>query len=351
MCVEITSRQGERPMADTVDLKGVLAAQLSDPSTAWSVGTFGAIAEFMRDPGELVVTERTGAAFAAETGRGALRIRPIDGLRLVASESATRESWSQRVALCLPADRCAMNRRGCLTELGPDADAIRVTDRDAILFDLGLDTLQIDACVRVADPDLAERLRTCCGRPLSAPDNPAMGMLLAANPHRVFVSRVGRAEVFQPIPPADGKSPTGPHTHVLPKLLRHRRTHAATEPVPDGFVPCAHFYPAHPLKDAYGVGQPYDARRDSAFQELMHAFGDVALVDLKTCLMAAISAGTDPAAFAVPDDRFARASVRVGLRQLQAAHGPSPALAAWRRLHDGPPRADLEIDDTDNAGH
>ena len=44
-----------------------------------------------------------------------------------------------------------------------------------------------------------------------------MAVILAASPHRVFVSRVGRIEVFQAIPSANGKSPEGPHTHVLPK--------------------------------------------------------------------------------------------------------------------------------------
>jgi hypothetical protein len=56
------------------------------------------------------------------------------------------------------------------------------------------------------------------------PGNPAMGMILAANPHRVFISRLGRIEVYQPIPPPSGKSPEGPHTHVLPRLLKSGRT-------------------------------------------------------------------------------------------------------------------------------
>ena len=56
-----------------------------------------------------------------------------------------------------------------------------------------------------------------------------MGMILAANPHRVFISRLGRIEVYQPIPPPSGKSPEGPHTHVLPRLLQSRRTHPATD--------------------------------------------------------------------------------------------------------------------------
>ena len=123
-------------------------------------------------------------------------------------------------------------------------------------------------------PDVVERLRRCCGRRAFDPGSPAMGAILAASPHRVFMSRVGRVEVFQPIPPANGKSPEGPHTHVLPKLLRHGRTHSATEPIPEGWVPCAHFYPAHPMKDAFGAGRPYKSRYHSAFQDLMRRFGD-----------------------------------------------------------------------------
>jgi hypothetical protein len=111
------------------------------------------------------------------------------------------------------------------------------------LFDLGLGILQMDACVPVNDPAIVAALRGCTGKSVFALGNDAMGIMLAANPHRVFVSRSGRAEVFQPIPPPDGKSPDGPHTHDLPKLLSHRRTHATTEPVPEGCVACAHLYP------------------------------------------------------------------------------------------------------------
>src|SRR5215475_13040651 len=204
--------QGGRSMADTIelkrDLKRVLAAHLDDPSTAWSLGTFGAIAEFMRDPDEPIVIERTDETLAAATGRGAIRIRTVEDLRLVASESATRDSWSHRVALCLPADGCAMNRRTCLTELGPDAEAVRAADRDAILFDLGLDTIQIDACVRVSDAGLLARLRSCCGRPLSAPDNPAMPLILAASRNRCSSSASAVSKVSPGSRPPAAKSRT-----------------------------------------------------------------------------------------------------------------------------------------------
>src|SRR5262249_30761140 len=159
-----------------------------------------------------------------------------------------------------------------LTELGPDAEAIRESDRAAILFDLGLAALQVDGCVRVSDPVVVAQLRMHCGKGLLESDNPSMGVILGASPPRVFISRVGRVEVSKPIPPTNGRSPDGPHTDVQQKLLRTGRPHAATEPVPEGWVPCAHFYPAHPTKDALGALRPYEQRHYTAFQDLMQAF-------------------------------------------------------------------------------
>jgi hypothetical protein len=319
-------------MDRVADLERVLGAQVADPATSWSLGSFGVIAEFVRDSDEPVVARESGLTAATE--RGAIRLCASDELRLVASEGITRESWSQRVALCLPEASCAMHRRNVLTEIGPDTDAIRAADRHAILFDLGLDVLQADICVRIRDRDVVERLRACVGQPVFAHDNPAMSVILAASPHRVFMSRVGRIEVYAAIPSANGESPEGPHTHVLPKLLRHRRTHAATEPVPDGWVPCAHFYPAHPIKDANGRSRPYEARHHDAFQALLRTFGDADHIALKRRMTDAIVAGDDPSVFAVPEARFARAAVRIGLRQMQVADGPSQALAAWQQLHE-----------------
>src|SRR5262249_50106170 len=150
-------------------------------------------------------------------------------------------------------------------------------------------------------------------------------------------------------PPPKAKSPTGPHPHVLPNLLRHRRTHAATEPIPSGFVPCGHFYPAHPAKDAFGEVRPYDAGSHDAFQALMRMFGDPQAIGLKQRIAAAISAGDDPTALVEPESRFARTTIRATLRQLLAAEGSSPALLAWQAAYD---RAHEEpVGDEDDVAH
>jgi Family of unknown function (DUF6925) len=315
-----------------------LAEQMMNAETQWSLGTFGAIAEFARDPDEPFTFQRGKASLCVLTARGGMRIKPPAALRPVAFETTTRESWSSRVALCLPQERCGMSRRSVLTELGPDDGALREHDRDAILFDLGIDALQADLCVRVSDPDVAAQLRAQEGRALLAPGNPAIGVIVKASPHRVFISRVGRIEVYQPIPDPHGKSPDGPHTHVLPKLLSHRRTHAATEQIPDGWVPCAHLYPAHPAKDALGQARPFDPARHDAFERMLRMFGDPEFVSLKQRVVAAVNGGEDPSVIAVTDQRFARTNVRVALRQLRAAPERSPSLAAslaaWLAAHE-----------------
>jgi len=319
-----------------------LAGQLADTESGWSIGTFGAIAEFTRCPSEPVELHRAGDTLSVVTKKGGLRIVPGGGLRLIASESPTTESWSHRVALCLSQDSCAMSARKVLTEIGPDGGALRSQDRNGVLFDLGLGTLQIDACVRVDDPDIVGTLRSYCGKSIFAPGNDVMRILLAANPHRVFVSRIGRAEVFQPIPPPGGKSPDGPHTHVLPKLLAHGRTHAATEPLPEGWIPCAHLYPAHPLRDQLGRKRAFRRDHHLAFQSLLKRHGLPELVTLKGKVIASIANGQGPETMALPDDRFARGAVRVALRQFQAEDRTSATLAAWRLACDRAMPSDAE---------
>jgi hypothetical protein len=253
----------------------------------------------------------------------------LDLVRPFASETTTRESWNHRVSLCLPEARSGMNARPVLTALGRDDAAIRAQDRDGLLFDLGLGAPHADLCVRISDPHVADELAAYVGRPLLEPGNPAIGVILRINPHRVFVSRIGRIEVFQAIPPAHGKSPEGPHTHLMPKLLHHRRTHPATEPVPDGWVPCGHLYPAHPLKDTMGQVRAFDPRRHAEFQSILRTFGEPEIVELKGRVTSALDEGESPDAIALPPNRYARSCIRVTLRQRKAARPVAPSFAAW----------------------
>jgi len=314
----------------------LMQRKIADPDTQWSLGTFGAIAEFSRNRDEPVALWHSEHGVSAVTPRGGIALNHHPRSRAFASESVTKTGWTQRVALCLPEEDCAMHGRTVLTKLGADGEALRPEDRESVLFDLGLGALPADFCVRVDDRDTSARLREHTGRAVFEPGNPAMGMILAANPHRVFLSRLGRIEVYQPIPPASGKSPEGPHTHVLPKLLNSKRTHSATEPVPAGWIPCAHLYPAHPARDALGAPQPFDAAGHDAFQRMVEAFGDSESLAIKRRVVKAIAAGEPPSDMAW--DRHGRAGIRIALRQLKAAGHAPPILTAWLASfdHSGP---------------
>lgn len=258
----------------------LLREALADPGTAWSLGSFGAIAEFMRDPGE-PHTPLDDGRLGLATARGAIALTPTPDLRPVAYETAIGAGWSQALALCLPEASCAMAGRSVVTELGPDREAPREEDREGVLFDLGLGLLAVDACVRVRDPEALACLRAGIGLPIFDHANPIGPRLVAMSPHRVFRARIGRVEVYAPIPAPGGTSPEGPHTHVLPKLLRGGRTHAATTPIPAGFVPVAGLHPPHPYKDMLGRRIAFDRARFDAFQALLERWGDPDLLAAK----------------------------------------------------------------------
>ncbi len=79
----------------------LLREALADPGTAWSLGSFGAIAEFMRDPDEATSPLPDGR-MGLSTERGAIALAPSPDLRPVAYETAVATGWNHAVALCLP---------------------------------------------------------------------------------------------------------------------------------------------------------------------------------------------------------------------------------------------------------
>lgn len=316
-------------------LDKALRHYLANPTASWGLGTFGAVAEFHRTADEPVRT-RAEAPYEVVTERGAIRITSTQGLRALAYElpGAAAGSWHHAVALCLPTSQMAMHRREVLTECGPDTEALRPEDREAILFDIGLGTPQVDVCIRTADPQALTACRAVLGRAALEHGNPLMPRMPQLSPHRVFLCRFARVEVYQRIPGPQEEPPVGPHTHVLPNLLKHQRSHAATVPIPEGWVPCLHFYPASPLVDALGKPRPFDRAAYEDFQGLLHDFGDPTLVRLKTQVFDSLRAGQAPEVLSLPTSRVARATVRVALRQWAYTEGDGPLLAAWRQQFD-----------------
>lgn len=297
-----------RPQA----LHDLVREHLARAASGWSLGTFGALAEFHRAEGE----PATLAGSSVVTARGAIAVALPPEAVAVAYERplAAPDAWAHGVAFCLPRAAARGAARRALTELGPDRDALDAADRGAILFDLGVGAPHCDCLIRVADPAHARRIREWCGRSLLGDGAPALAVIAALDPHRVFVSPLGRIEVRQPIPAADGRSPEGPHTHFLPRLLRLGRTHSANLALPAGLVPCLELHPPSPIQDALGRPIPYDAARHAAFDALLERYGEPEYVAAKRAASRAVAAGKSPR----DDDyatRRARLARRVAVRQ------------------------------------
>lgn len=320
------SGAGVNPAAGHAEL---VRRHLADAQTSWAIGTFGAIAEFHRDAVEPVEFSTHGAI----TARGGIRLQLEGAVRVVAWERPSAgDGWMHGIALCLPAAEGAMSGRTEVTELGPDAGALREQDRDAVLFDLGIGAPHCDVCVRTSDAGILRSLRAVAGRPILATG--LLREIPAMSPARVFISRLGRVEVHTAIPGPEGRTPDGPHTHVLPDLLKHRRTHSANVPLPDGWVPGAEIFPASAIHDAHGKRAPFfDAGRHGIFQSLLEAYGDRACAQAKTDTFTSVRAAAAPRDVS-SYSRAQRLARRVALRQLAQTDGPSPALTAWREMFD-----------------
>jgi hypothetical protein len=308
------------------------AARLADPRNAWSLGGSGALAEFMRAADE--PCERD--ALQAVTTRGAIRVARRADLAALAYEilSAQPGLWHHGVLFSLPAAAALLPARAVVTELGPDREAIRAEDREARLFDLGLGSAAFAFCVRTADAALLSALRRAAGNGFLAAGPALAAAVVAASPHRVVISRAARIEVYQPIAAAGTATPGGPHTHLLPRLLRSGRAVSANIPLAPRRVPGFTLHPPHPAKDETGGCKPFAAVEHADFQRLLERFGDPALVAAKAALRAAVERGDSPEHWRAPASRHARQACRIALRQLRGSGRVPGALCDWETALD-----------------
>ena len=324
--------------AATPPLRAILRAHLNDRASSWSIGGYGAIAEFHwlpddkpeddpdDDCGDLQVVTDAGAVL--------LQLREDVVPHAYQGVSRHPDRWLQGIALCLPWRRARRGARQVLTELGPDRHAVRGRDRDAVLFDMGLALPHVDVCVRSDAPELLQALRAGCGRSLLEPGNAVMPAIMEASPHRVFLSRLGRLEVYQRIGRAGQPTPLGPHTHVLPRLLAAQRPSAEVYDAPAYHRACAYLYPKHPLMDNLGNPTAYDRDAHGRFTALMERWGDASILAERQRTIRAVRAGVDAHRYQAPAAAKGRHALRIAIRELAQQMGDSDIIDAWRRRFD-----------------
>jgi hypothetical protein len=213
-----------------------------DPATTFAIGVQGAVAEFMRCPGDRATVKCDAGRLLIRSKLGALSLDLWPWVRVFGF--GPEGGLPDEVVLAI--ERSRLTSAACtLSELGPDRDAVRRRERSALLFDLGLDRPTIRFCVRTDDLELITTLRGCVGEPWPEAAPALIPLLLERHPHRVVVSPLGRIEVSQPIGLRDGRpeTPVGPHTHLLPELLRTGRDLAPGRDLPASYAPAASIFP------------------------------------------------------------------------------------------------------------
>ena len=322
---------------DPGDMTAALAAAVGDAATGWSLGTFGALAEFHRGaetPAEITATEtgwsvRTDAGAMFVERHAAARIFPYEMLSKMAG------AWSQGVLVCLPAPAADADGAAGLEDMGDDADGR--------LFDLGLGVPHLRPCIRTDAADLIALLRQNLGTPFLDLGHDVVAAIKRAQPTRIFISNLGRIEVCVDIPESDGNTPMGPHTHLMPALLKKGRGQSANIDLPEGWIAALAFYPPNPARDIRGERRGFDAAAHEHFQDLMARFAPETVKAAKKTVRDALSAGIGPENYGVPESRAERTALRVALRQWQHTDGETAAWRAWTEAFDG--AAARQLDD------
>ncbi len=207
----------------------------------WSMGVQGALAEFIASGGRADV-HRHGRTVEALTAGGGLRLAVTDATRAFAAADPHRRDGPGTVYLGVPRPSLPAPPAG-VTILGPDRAALRPEDGGDILVDLAVGHPAAAFCIRTGDAALVARLRAAEGATWRAAIETVGPGIVAASPHRVVVTALGRIEVWNPIPPDQGTSPDGPHTHLLPALLATGRELPAGHTLPPDLAPATAFHP------------------------------------------------------------------------------------------------------------
>jgi predicted Fe-S protein YdhL (DUF1289 family) len=182
------------------------ARSLSEKTGTWAVGCDGAGAQFLcanDEPCEISVSEEEVCALSE---RGRLKLTIDENVRALQVHNGRPEGGA--ILLAVLKAKTSLPVATGLTPLGPDAGALKSECRNEPWFDLGLGRADLRLCLRTAEPKLQDILTRSAGLALPELLHIAGPAILDYNPTRVFVSPLGRVEVFALAPPLGGAAQT-----------------------------------------------------------------------------------------------------------------------------------------------
>lgn len=227
---------------ETSDIRSFVMESLRENTGTWVFGLVGAVGEFRAAAGENVHGWTNGDEIFATTMNAAVLFKVDDAVRALTFEPIDTPIEQSRIAFVVKRERGRPAIAEGLADLGADPAPLIANDAGH-LFDLGLRRKEARFCVRVRDGAARDALDRAKGMAFPESLHAIAEPLLADSPTRVIENALGRLEVQGQIPPPGGKSPDGPHTHLLPDHLATGRAMPAGMDLPRAYLPGAIFYP------------------------------------------------------------------------------------------------------------
>ena len=248
----------------------LLCSYLSGSENSCSIGGIGALAEFHATSATELQSHDN--YFSANSELGCISIKSQSDLEVLAYETLGKheDTWRWGLVFSIPKESCSLPNYTVLREIGRDSNANNPAHRNDLLFDIGTGIPHVQFCIRTNENELISLLQRHEGTAIATSGNPVLDIVAKASPHRVVQSQTARIEVYQKIDPY--KTPMGPHTHLLPKLLRGKRSYASNVPLPLTQAPQLTIYPENPLFDRYGHSRKFNKAAYDSFLPSLIAY-------------------------------------------------------------------------------
>jgi hypothetical protein len=308
-------------------IKNLLSELINQPKTTISIGGIGAIAEFDGNTTKAVFNNENELKITSLKGAFRLRLNGTESLLAYETLSQTPTAWQWGMMVLADKNQCSTGLRSELQELGPDTKAIIQEDKDAILFNIGAGLSNSSFNVRTKNPTLLRILRANEGVCITENNNDVLEAIIDFSPHRVIASTIARIEVYQKID--RHQTPIGPHTHLLPRLLKTKRTHTANIPVAVSQSPQLTLHPENPMFDQYGHPRSFSKAVYDRFSPLVDSHCAREFHTEKKRLKAAFNKRAKAMNYAPPTSRLGRLAYKVTLRQLSHTFRDRPYLDTW----------------------
>ena len=324
----LTDKNLATPLTQS-NLHTLLCSYLSGSENSCSIGGMGALAEFHAT--SPTVLQSRDNYFCANSELGCVSIKIRSDQEVLAYESLGKHSdtWRWGLVLSIPQESCSLAHYTVLREIGRDSNANNPAHRNDLLFDIGTGIPHVQFCIRTNEHELISLLQQHEGTAIATPGNPILDIIAKASPHRVVRSQTARIEVYQKIDPH--KTPIGPHTHLLPKLLRGKRSQTSSVPLPPTQALQLTIHPENPLFDSYGHRRKFDKAAYNRFLPTLIAFSAPEFRAEKIRLRAALSDRVSPENYPPPKSYLTRTAHEIELRQQTHLSSEKKYINQWRK--------------------